>query len=981
VRDPSQRKTVQAQKEINRLKGKVRTLNREVGSLRVKLATAEQVNQLHVANTAQYRDGAAPGTTSGERVESSDVAAGAPTTQAVSGSVKSSALPTNDPAAALADSESDSDDADGARHGQSYADQLASPSSSHAASRIQSARRASTASRGSRRHSRSQQFTIEQIEGDTSLFPGERQIYDDSLEAASSVEDLTGSPSAKELPVFGGMSAVDLHEQGLQVLIREIGREGNVRQALKLALKLRQLLTISTKIAEATDLDNTLMTMVNLMCKLLQCDRASVFVVDHVRQELWSTAKGVARFRIPINTGIAGYVARTGESCHIPDCYNDPRFNQSMDKKTGYRTKNLLCMAATRKGRVEAVLQVINKRTTPHFTNVDEVMLGLMSNMVGIVIANKGKKEAQAAALETKTALLGMGRLLGPSVLPRLDGPFDIDRFAAITENFAKDLLQVGTAKLYFLERPYKPSVRTLMMAKKRKTVAPPPEVPRVWWMKTLLDKDVEAYRTREWVPATGLVGAVVRRGGDAVEGFNAGELAAEHNASIDIVAPALYVVPITNFRGEMLAVLEVVKPTEIANAFNGDKPPTMSLRNADQAIAAKLHSLAAQVAGTLDLAMLVQKERHESIGDSSGYLAEVFDRWYTHLMTHVASARQVMRSAVERLETLRKTTVHKHLSSNSVRTALSIAKKAKVAVQAAAKAIMTPAGQPDLSSYALEFPNASADVQVALRDAETRGAQVDAAFIAAIAEQSVESASASLFVGSTTDTGSQHKAHSTDAARTAAARFSLAVHGFVLQAMLLESACDRLKQAMDEEIASAVPAQEERTDPQCQPTPGEPCSTAPEDAQVTTTDEASAPVAAHVPSMTSKMADDTAESVAASHAAVVDGAQEASEGAGEEDASAVDGSDADEAVAGFFARKADLHAGQHMDVTASHMTKQEAASAAGVSLGQHGLQQDLGMQGRVYKGSGPAIAGKVAAPKISHAPPGAAPPPAEAGQ
>ena len=55
--------------------------------------------------------------------------------------------------------------------------------------------------------------------------------------------------------------------------------------------------------------------------------------------------------RFPIGTGIAGYVALTGEALNIPDCYNDDRFNRHIDQQTGYTTKNLLCMPIFIRGK------------------------------------------------------------------------------------------------------------------------------------------------------------------------------------------------------------------------------------------------------------------------------------------------------------------------------------------------------------------------------------------------------------------------------------------------------------------------------------------------------------------------------------------------------------------------------------------------------------------------------------------------------
>lgn len=48
--------------------------------------------------------------------------------------------------------------------------------------------------------------------------------------------------------------------------------------------------------------------------------------------------------RFPMNKGIAGYVATTGQVLNIENAYEDSRFNPEVDSKTGYTTRNILCM-------------------------------------------------------------------------------------------------------------------------------------------------------------------------------------------------------------------------------------------------------------------------------------------------------------------------------------------------------------------------------------------------------------------------------------------------------------------------------------------------------------------------------------------------------------------------------------------------------------------------------------------------------------
>jgi len=46
--------------------------------------------------------------------------------------------------------------------------------------------------------------------------------------------------------------------------------------------------------------------------------------------------------RFPAGQGVAGTVAQTGKAVRIKDAYADPRFNQAIDRQTGFRTRSVL---------------------------------------------------------------------------------------------------------------------------------------------------------------------------------------------------------------------------------------------------------------------------------------------------------------------------------------------------------------------------------------------------------------------------------------------------------------------------------------------------------------------------------------------------------------------------------------------------------------------------------------------------------------
>ena len=63
--------------------------------------------------------------------------------------------------------------------------------------------------------------------------------------------------------------------------------------------------------------------------------------------------------RVPFGVGIAGRVAESGTSMNIPDAYACGLFNPAIDRKTGFRTRNILCCPISdMAGNHVAVIQV-----------------------------------------------------------------------------------------------------------------------------------------------------------------------------------------------------------------------------------------------------------------------------------------------------------------------------------------------------------------------------------------------------------------------------------------------------------------------------------------------------------------------------------------------------------------------------------------------------------------------------------------------
>ncbi|CAI9726207.1 3 3' [Octopus vulgaris] len=140
------------------------------------------------------------------------------------------------------------------------------------------------------------------------------------------------------------------------------------------------ILTVTRSIFSDMSMDTIIIKIMSSAKTLTNADRASLFLVDMQRKELFSRIFDAGSdpekymsndIRFSINKGVAGYVASTGEILNIPDAYQDSRFNRDVDQKTGYITKTILCMPIFIRGKVIGVVQMVNKLNGV-FTKDDE---------------------------------------------------------------------------------------------------------------------------------------------------------------------------------------------------------------------------------------------------------------------------------------------------------------------------------------------------------------------------------------------------------------------------------------------------------------------------------------------------------------------------------------------------------------------------------------------------------------------------------
>ncbi|XKL59330.1 hypothetical protein PGB90_000346 [Kerria lacca] len=183
------------------------------------------------------------------------------------------------------------------------------------------------------------------------------------------------------------------------------------RELLKLQGEREFFLTIVRDISTDLDLKCLSQKVVDNLSVLLDADGSSLFLIEGSKgkqtlvSKVFDVHSGVSKFlfggggtnndneiQLPWGVGVLGHVAETGEIVNLQVACEDPRFDNDVDKITGYHTDSLLCMPVKNAyDEIIAVAQVINKnpdKDCGHFTVEDEKLFETYLQFVGIALTN-----------------------------------------------------------------------------------------------------------------------------------------------------------------------------------------------------------------------------------------------------------------------------------------------------------------------------------------------------------------------------------------------------------------------------------------------------------------------------------------------------------------------------------------------------------------------------------------------------------------
>src|SRR5919106_254641 len=232
----------------------------------------------------------------------------------------------------------------------------------------------------------------------------------------------------------------------------------------------KQLQAVTNKIHATNNIDEIMLEGSADVCHLFTPARLTIYSVGEDKASIVSKVKtGLNSFKdlkLPIaEHSIAGYVALAKKTANIKDVYDENelralnpnlRFLQEVDKRTGYRTKQMLVSPILEAGSSEliGVIQIINNKAGVPFGALAEEGVGELAQTLAIAF----KQRQKPALAKTKYDYLIADAVLSSGefeLAARQARKKAIDVEQVLTEEFQVKIPAIGQALSKFFGVPY----------------------------------------------------------------------------------------------------------------------------------------------------------------------------------------------------------------------------------------------------------------------------------------------------------------------------------------------------------------------------------------------------------------------------------------------------------------------------------------------------------------------------------------------
>jgi len=217
---------------------------------------------------------------------------------------------------------------------------------------------------------------------------------------------LINIPLLQDNTVVGSLSLVlspnrslsDNDRKNLGQIAQGLGQIASLVTELEQAQHRLNQLSIFYQVGQALvttfDINRLLSDTMQLAANVIDAGASSIMLIDENQKELvFEVSHGAGsqmlrQQRIPLDEGIAGWVARHGQPVISNQARTDPRFSHRVDVRTGFLTQSIAAVPLRIKGRIIGVLEVLNKYSGNGFSQEDVQLMSSIAAQAAIAIEN-----------------------------------------------------------------------------------------------------------------------------------------------------------------------------------------------------------------------------------------------------------------------------------------------------------------------------------------------------------------------------------------------------------------------------------------------------------------------------------------------------------------------------------------------------------------------------------------------------------------
>ncbi|MEB3282815.1 MAG: adenylate/guanylate cyclase domain-containing protein [Lyngbya sp.] len=186
--------------------------------------------------------------------------------------------------------------------------------------------------------------------------------------------------------------------------------------------------------------------------QIIQADRTTIFLINRSKNQLWyktvqEETGETQEVRFPMNAGIIGHVANTGETVNVADIHTSRLFDPEVDQPLNYSVKNILCMpifSSQNPEEIVAVVRLLNKSEGP-FNQEDEQQFRSFADSIGIILESCQSFYIAARNQRGVAALLEATNTLGQSL--------DLEKTLLLVMEQARRLMHADRSTIFLYNK------------------------------------------------------------------------------------------------------------------------------------------------------------------------------------------------------------------------------------------------------------------------------------------------------------------------------------------------------------------------------------------------------------------------------------------------------------------------------------------------------------------------------------------------